>query len=155
MKDLIGRKVKGFKFEGIDRMNYNPSMDKNIGKTGEIISYREDIDFYGVMFGDMSNLYPASEIEKHLVDKPKRGDKVLVSDNSKEWHERFFAGEIEGAICPFQAVSLNFVREFLNNEPFDTFPWKYMKPLPSKTKVTKQQIADKFDIDLDNLEIVD
>ena len=34
MEDLIGRKVRGFKFEG----DYVPRMDKHIGEVGEIIS---------------------------------------------------------------------------------------------------------------------
>lgn len=155
MNELNGKKVKGFKFEGNESVFYNLQMDKHIGEVGVIEDYDEMYDNFYVQFKTAGWCYPASEIEKHLVDEPKRGDEAMFSNDGKKWEKGIFAGEIEGAIKPYFSGHSSYKKEFLDKEPFMVTEWKYMKPLPNKTKVTKQQIADKFDIDLDNLEIVD
>lgn len=65
MKNLIGRKVKGFKFEG---PRYSPKMDNYIGKVGVITVAWGGEGVYRVDFedGDFWN-YPAEEIEQHIV----------------------------------------------------------------------------------------
>jgi len=68
MENLIGRKVKGFKFDdGI--VWYNDYMDIFIDKAGEIKGINENsID---VMFDGNKSIwtYPLSEIEKNLVEE--------------------------------------------------------------------------------------
>lgn len=71
MKDLIGRKVKGFKFDG-DRYyetGYIQSMDNYIGVIGKIVE-SDYITESSVLvdFGDHSWCYPAKLIEQHLID---------------------------------------------------------------------------------------
>ena len=71
MKDLIGRKVKGFRFENgkYYHLNYNESMENHVGEVGDIASYQDHNKSYRVNFNTGSWFYPASEIEAHLVDE--------------------------------------------------------------------------------------
>lgn len=62
MENLIGRKVKGFKFE---HRWYAPAMDKQIGKIGEIIKI--DGDWVLVKIKGNTWFYPLDQIEAHLV----------------------------------------------------------------------------------------
>lgn len=67
MKILIGRKVKGFKFDPLEvNFSYAKDMDNYIGVIGVITSkwaggYR--VDFHDDFWG-----YPAELIEQHLID---------------------------------------------------------------------------------------
>jgi hypothetical protein len=65
MKNLIRRKVKGFKFEN-EELSYLERMDEYIGKVGEIKEV--SIKDVCISFGDDFFYYPLSEIENHLVD---------------------------------------------------------------------------------------
>lgn len=67
-QSLIGRKVRGFKFDGkIDGVKYHYYMGHNVGDIGEIILYRENQ--FLVQFEDNIWSYPASLIEQHLVEE--------------------------------------------------------------------------------------
>lgn len=68
-KELIGRKVKGFAFETTTSLEYNDKMNKYIGKEGVICYYDSLDNTYRVKFNDDHWFYPASEIEKHLVEE--------------------------------------------------------------------------------------
>ena len=67
MENLIGRKVKGFKFEGCFDLSYLSEMDKKIGEVGKVIIIEDDT--FGVEFKNDQYWYPLSEIEKHLVEE--------------------------------------------------------------------------------------
>lgn len=71
MKDLIGRKVKGFKFKDskYNGLIYSSLMNKHIGEVGEITKKLEDVNTYIVQFKDQYWYYPAELIEAHLVDE--------------------------------------------------------------------------------------
>lgn len=156
MEDLIGRKVKGFKFEtDLEGVDYNSGMDKHIEEVGVIKRYDKFDETFKVQFKDDYWYYPVSKAVKHLVFEPKRGEEVLVSDGGIFWQKTIFLTEIEGAVNPYFTVEPLHEQEFLNGKFFHVVDWKYMKPIPKKIKITKRQIADKFDIDLNNLEIVD
>lgn len=76
-EDLIGKKVKGFKFKTSThkKLPYNPlRMNTFIGQIGEIISYHEDNDSFKVFFKNKNEKwnYPASLIEEHLVEENKK-----------------------------------------------------------------------------------
>jgi hypothetical protein len=81
MEDLVGKKVRGFKFEG----DYNESMDKHIGEIGEIISVSAVLKRVRIEFATASWNYPVDQIEKHLVKevmkKFKIGDRVQCVEN--------------------------------------------------------------------------
>lgn len=79
MENLIGKKVKGFKFEKYGDLNYAIGMIPYDGKIGEITCYNAYNNSYQVRFSEcVSWQYPASEIEKQLVHEyPKV---MMVSD---------------------------------------------------------------------------
>lgn len=62
-EDLIGKKVRGFKFEG----DYNIVMDKNIGEVGTIIAVSPNRKRVMVKYVNYSWIYPTDQIENHLV----------------------------------------------------------------------------------------
>lgn len=69
MENLIGRKVRGFKFDD-NRGKYpswNEKMEKQIDEIGEIIGINQI--GYRVQFADFSWTYPADQIKEHLVDE--------------------------------------------------------------------------------------
>ena len=80
MENLIGKKVRGFKFEG----DYASKMNKHIGKIGEIISVNLKKTIVRVEFTTGSWCYPADQIEKHLVKElPKSFG--CTNTNQKLW----------------------------------------------------------------------
>jgi len=91
---LIGKKVKGFKFDYSKECSYNNNMDSYIGKVGIIHSKNRDYECYSVLFDNAKKewSYPADQIEAHLVEDeiPTLTDGVmmLVSDDNKTWYER-------------------------------------------------------------------
>lgn len=70
---IIGRKMKGFKFDGFkyNYLNYHLNMNKHIGNEGEIVSYMEEYDCYYCKFSDREWAYPAKLIMQHIVDTPQ------------------------------------------------------------------------------------
>lgn len=68
---LIGRKVKGFRFENEPKLScaYTYEMDNYINLIGEIKKY--DVDSYKVRFEDNYFWYPADQIETHLLPEKK------------------------------------------------------------------------------------
>jgi hypothetical protein len=67
MKDLIGKKVKGFKFEGISMKG-----EKYFDKIGTIAFVDEEYGTTCVKFEEEHYYYPLSQIEPHLVEETKR-----------------------------------------------------------------------------------
>lgn len=69
-KNLIGRKVRGFKFEPEDYISYNPDMDTFIGKIGTITYIGSKGNMARVEFpGALREwFYPIDQIEEHLVE---------------------------------------------------------------------------------------
>lgn len=66
-KDLIGKEVRGFKFESITNgLSYNTCMDIHIGEVGEITHIERN--WCQVDFKDDFWQYPISEVRNHLVD---------------------------------------------------------------------------------------
>ena len=68
---IIGRKMKGFKFDSYKKLDYNPDMDKYIGVEGEIFIYNKDSNSYKCQFPDDYWYYPAELIMQHIVDTPQ------------------------------------------------------------------------------------
>jgi len=110
------------------------------------------------MFCESTNLptIPATELLKEIetpVFSPKRGDLIKVSDNKREWKIRIFLTTIEGAIYPVRTVELKDEKRFIENRPFDTGAFKYMKPL-ERTKLTKAEIANRLGLDINEFDII-
>lgn len=87
MENLIGKKVRGFKFKG---SNYVSFMDKHIGEIGVIEYFDKTDELFRVQFKDEWWNYPLSEIENHLVEEFKRGELVEVRDDNLEWTPSIF-----------------------------------------------------------------
>ena len=112
MKNLIGRKVKGFKFErGV--ILYPPLTDKHIGEIGKIKSIGDD--YVLVQFKDGYWRYPLDQIEAHLIPEvtTEEAIELLESQGYKVTKEIPI-----GAMCLFSDVK----DEFENNIGWvDTF----------------------------------
>jgi len=69
-KHLIGKKVRGFKFEPEDYISYNPDMDTFIGKIGTITYIGSKGNIVRVEFpGALREwFYPIDQIEEHIVE---------------------------------------------------------------------------------------
>lgn len=68
-EDYIGRLVRGFRFEGSDKLGYNPIMDEYIGRVGRIGAYHEEYGTFTVEFDDDFWNYPADLVIKQLEQK--------------------------------------------------------------------------------------
>jgi hypothetical protein len=155
MKELTGKKIKGFEFKSKSASLpiYNKEMDNYIGKIGVIYSVCNG--FIDVQFDNRPWSYPLPEALNHIVEEhPQRGDEVLVWDRyESKAVKRIFLAYIEGAEYPIQVVLNGYEKLFKNEKPFATTKYQNYKTIPQKTKLTMQQIADKFGIDVNYLEI--
>jgi len=70
MKNLIGRKIKGFKFEDVIIPFHHLYMDNHIGEIGTITHVRRS--YCRVQFENGFCYYPTDQIEQHLIDEKKR-----------------------------------------------------------------------------------
>lgn len=140
--NLIGKKVKGFKFDGV---SYNPKMDLHIGEIGEILEYRPKTNAYKVNFKNDYWCYPAELIEQHLVgetpldDLPIIGDGVLMEVSCVEvnhWANRYVIGKTKSG--KFLA--------WVNNQQLDVYIWDFARPITLKTKITRKEFESKFEI---------
>jgi hypothetical protein len=123
---LIGKKVKGFKFEHLN-IAYSCLMDKFIDKVGVIKEFSSDNKACIIEFEDgQSYYYPADQIEAHLVEDeiPTLSDGVimLVSDNGVDWQTEYVFGQRKG---------IYLVWNNLIDTSYST--WNHCKPLePTK-----------------------
>jgi hypothetical protein len=140
---LIGKKVKGFKFEKEDgRIYYSHYMNDKIGSIGIITEYDKEYNTYKVAFENDFWAYPAELIEQHLVeetpldDLPIIGEGVLmeVSGNGENWFQ-------------YNVIGKNKHGFFIawDTENFSTNSWKHARPIP-KTKITRKEFEQKFEI---------
>ena len=146
MKDLIGKKVKGFKFESGKHkgLYYAPAMDKHIGEVGEITGYGAEYDCYRIDFnGDLWD-YPASEIEVHLVDEWVVGQEYeFTHDTMNGWDKRVLL-----AVLPEECRDRYIVSSNLTSKR-----WTYMSEIrhinqPNKEILEQIEVLEK---ELENL----
>lgn len=155
MKELIGKKIKGFKFEDTDCLPYNnKEMDNYIGKIG-VITKVHDKDVRVKFEDDNYYFYPLPEALNHIVEEhPKRGNEVLVWDGDEtDAVKRIFLTYIEGTKYPVITVINGDEELYKNGDMFGIYFYKHYKLPTQKTKLTLQQIADKFGIDVNDLEV--
>jgi hypothetical protein len=79
-KDLIGKKITGFRFSG--GPVFVDEMEKTIGKEGVVVSQVPNVCFVSFGFGQGWN-YPYPEILEHLVEKEKKTTEELVAELQK------------------------------------------------------------------------
>tara|TARA_R110001599_G_scaffold42455_5_gene127831 strand:+ start:72 stop:533 length:462 start_codon:yes stop_codon:yes gene_type:complete len=146
MNNLIGRKIKGFKFKGKAGLSYIDSMEDRIGEVGEITYlYSDSVE---VIFNDnFLWRYPLDQIEKHLIPEeneiPELGEGVLMEVSDCE---DFDVSYKEVVIGSYKGL-------FLVGERTHISYWQYARPTKEKVVLTHKQIAEKFNIDINQLEI--
>jgi hypothetical protein len=122
-EELIGKKVRGFRFENgkYCNLDYAINMDDYIGKEGVIIEYDSGFNSYGVRFEDgMSYHYPAERIEHHLVDEEptieiKEGDYIRGFEITHKGFE--FTNKYIGLIGKVTNIGRHSIRvKFTDNE---------------------------------------
>jgi len=123
---IIGKKMKGFKFENWkhNALNYATVMDNYIGSIGEIISYMEEYDCYYCKFSEYKYFhYPAELIKDYLVDTPQeltllekfeQGWEIMelhngfrIIDIAKTIKGRYFVKWSDGKIEQYDDLILN------------------------------------------------
>ena len=65
---------------------------------------------------------------------PKRGDRILVSNDNGKWVERTFITFIEGELYPVVCVDISHECSFKHGNKFLTYNWCYWKPIEEKTE---------------------
>jgi hypothetical protein len=144
-EELIGKKVRGLNAEKIKGKIVQSTVINNLSEeVGVIKNYNDRLCVYEIEFSNgISVLYPAELIEQHLVeetpldDLPIIGDGVLmeVSDNNKDWFQ-------------YNVIGKNKLGKFIawDNENISTYLWKHARPITSKTKITRKEFEQKFEI---------
>jgi hypothetical protein len=130
MKNYIGRKCKGFRFEDeTDKVPWVQSMENFIGKMGLISNQRDDsvrIEFEK----DWWN-YPISLIEPHLIPEspeiPQLGEGVEmeVSTDNITWYRRKVIAKMNTGL-------------FVTN---GGLIWDYARPIQEEKKYTKEELV--------------
>ena len=145
MNNLKGRKIKGFKFEN-SNIGFSDEMNNFIGSIGKVDCVYSDRVLVEFDFGSYFH-YPIDQIEKHLIPEeneiPELGEGVLMevsdSKNFSKSHKRMVIGKYRGL---FAIAHTDYIIRY-----------KYARPIKEKVVLTHKQIADKFDIDINQLEI--
>jgi hypothetical protein len=142
MKNYIGRKCKGFRFEcGVEGVAWDSYKEKHIGEIGVIV---EQGDFYVIIeFQSFSWRYPISLIEPHLIPEypeiPQLGEgiEMEVSDNGVEWLKRKVVAQIHnGSFMTLVAQ--------MHNGSFMTYFgvfYQYARPIQEVKKYTKEDLV--------------
>jgi hypothetical protein len=130
MKNYIGRKCKGFRFEDeTDKVPWVQSMENFIKKMGLISNQRDDsvrIEFEKGWWN-----YPISLIEEHLIPEspeiPQLGEGVEmeVSNDDILWYTRNIIAQMQDGW-------------YIIN---DGTIWKYARPIPEVKKYTKEELV--------------
>ena len=144
MNNLIGRKIRGFKFKD-KSPKFQDSMSVHIGEIGEINSVLDDrvlIEFEGVSW-----YYPLDLIENHLIPEeneiPELGEGVLMEVSDCKDFEVSYKEVVIGS---YKGL-------FLVGERTHITYWKYARPIKEKVVLTHKQIAEKFNININQLKI--
>jgi hypothetical protein len=130
MKNYIGRKCKGFRFEGgTDGVKWLEEKKRLIGKIG-VITIQYD-KYVIVQFKIESWYYPISLIEEHLIPEtpeiPQLGEGVEmeVSANCIEWFKRNVIAKKHDGL-------------FISD--YGSF-WKHARPIQEVKKYTKEELV--------------
>lgn len=124
MKNLIGRKVRGFKFVDTLGLNYDPEMDVHIGEVGTIEGFDEVVEYYLVRFANDYWFYPADQIEAHLVDEWVVGEEYEFSDDERNWSRGKLLDVLpEGYVNRFIVTSIS--------DKSDWFAYNHIRPIES------------------------
>jgi hypothetical protein len=138
MKNYVGRKIRGFRFENrTDNILWFDEMQDVIAEIGKIVEH-EDKWVY-VEFKDNSFCYPISLIEPHLIEEdpeiPQLGEGVFmeVSDDGVYW------------------VKANVIAKLSNDYYLSSVrnTWKKARPIPQLPKYTHAELVEKLGHDFE------
>jgi hypothetical protein len=108
-QELIGRKVRGFKFKGRKGCTFNANMIDVVGLKGEIESYERGLNSFRVRFSDMMSwAYPADQIEAHLVEEQNETP-TFTKEDLKSFYNIGFANGVDNQN---KSSCLEFEKEF-------------------------------------------
>ena len=117
--------------------------------------------FYGVINGEFNNYLRKSVCfyKAKIIELPTESPKeekpfprvMLVSDDGKSWHKRVVFMKRCGRYISW--INAETIEE--SESVYKTSSWSYAKEFPEKVELTKSQIAEKFGIPVDLIEIVD
>jgi hypothetical protein len=139
MKNYIGKKIRGFRFEdGTDGVDWSKAKEECIGKIGIITDqsqYSVSVDF-NIVF---KRVYPISLIEPHLIEEtheiPQLGEGVLmeVSDNTVNWYKR------------------NIIARLISGYYIDSIftIWHFARPIPQLPQYTHAELVEKLGHDFE------
>jgi hypothetical protein len=141
MKNYIGRKCKGFRFEsGIDGVRWDPMIEPHIGEVGVIAE--QGNGSVRIEFEDDWWLYPISLIEEHLIPEipeiPQLGEgiEMEVSDNGVEWLKRKVVAQMHTGSFMTLVAQMH-TGSFMTY--FGVF-YQYARPIPEVKKYTKEEL---------------
>jgi hypothetical protein len=130
MKNYVGRKCKGFRFEDeTDDTPWGELMEKFIGKVGLI--YDQYDNSVRINFENDYCYYPISLIEPHLIpetpDIPQLGEgiEMEVSNDHILWYTRNIIAQMQDGW-------------YIIN---DGTIWKYARPIQEVKKYTKEELV--------------
>jgi hypothetical protein len=130
MKNYIGRKCKGFRFEdGVANLTFSSVMKKHMGEIG--IIKEQSNGRVVIQFKDDRLSYPISLIEPHLIPEspeiPQLGEGVEmdVSNDDITWYNRNVIAQMQDGW-------------YIIN---DGTIWKYARPIPEVKKYTKEELV--------------
>jgi hypothetical protein len=88
--------------------------------------------------------------------KPVYGQKILVWDDNEDMAEEgtFSSMGLEIEKYPVRCVPKSELSAFERGEKYDTMSWEHWKPIPAKRKLTISEIAEKFELNVDQIEII-
>jgi hypothetical protein len=130
MKNYIGRKCKGFRFEHeTDRVEWIKEKKKHIGEVGVI--KKQSSGYVTIEFKDDYWDYPISLIEPYLIPEspeiPQLGEgiEMEVSNDDILWYTRNIIAQMQDGW-------------YIIN---DGTIWKYARPIPEVKKYTKEELV--------------
>jgi hypothetical protein len=130
MKNYVGRKCKGFRFEDGSFVRWDSDMSDYIGRVGEVVTQGEN--YVNIEFNNCESwLYPISLIEPHLIPKtpeiPQLGEgiEMEVSNDNITWHRRKVIAQMDTGL-------------FITN---GGLMWDYARPIPEVKKYTKEELV--------------
>lgn len=92
-----------------------------------------EIDFTHVNYRPQNlKLMTIDEAEALFSFNPKTGDKVLVSDDNKNWEERIFIAKFKTS--PLTIAKKDYQHDYAISKSSELLASEYMKPLPNKTE---------------------
>lgn len=149
-----GKKViEYWKSIGVNTLGMSGSFTKENGKEERYYGViQNDFDCYRIEFVRKYN----AEIIELPTESPKEEENpfprvMLVSDDGNSWNKRVvFMKKCDKYISWIDAETIE-ESEII----YKTKYWRYAKELTEKVEITKSQIADKFGIPVDLIEIVD